>query len=79
MPETVAMPQEHSLIQMIFGSSPVVQGVLLILILLSIISWAIAIAKVLQYKKAHSDSQEFTSLFWETRNFSRVDDSNHRF
>ena len=78
MPETVAMPQEHSLLQMVLGSSPVVQGVLFILIILSIMSWAIAIAKVLQYRKAHSHSEEFTSLFWETRNFSRVDDSTRR-
>lgn len=78
MPENVVMPPEHSLLQMIFGSSPIVQGVLFILILLSIMSWAIAIAKVLQYRRAQADSEQFTTLFWETRNFSRVDDSTRR-
>lgn len=83
MPETVAMtdvgmPHEHSLLQMIMGSSPVVQGVLLILIVLSILSWAIAIAKVLQFRKAQADSQDFSSIFWESRNFSRIDDSTRR-
>ena len=78
MPETVAMPQEHSILQMVLGSSPIVQGVLFILIILSVMSWAIAIAKVLQFKKAHADSEEFTQLFWETRSFTRVDDSTRR-
>ncbi|NDC39899.1 MAG: hypothetical protein EBZ48_18020, partial [Proteobacteria bacterium] len=78
MPENIAMPPEHSLLQMISGSSPIVQGVLFILILLSIMSWAIAIAKVLQFRKAQADSEQFTALFWETRNFSRVDDSTRR-
>ncbi|NDC36684.1 MAG: protein TolQ [Proteobacteria bacterium] len=78
MPENVAMPHEHSLLQMIAGSSPVVQGVLFVLIILSILSWAIAIAKVLQFRKAHAESEQFTSLFWESRNFSRVDDSIRR-
>ncbi|RMG43020.1 MAG: Tol-Pal system subunit TolQ [Candidatus Dadabacteria bacterium] len=63
---------------MIFGSSPVVQAVLVLLILLSVFSWAITFAKYFQLKKAGSDSEEFGAIFWETRNFSRIDDSCER-
>jgi biopolymer transport protein TolQ len=78
MPENVVMPHEHSLLQMVQGSGPVVQGVLFILIILSVLSWAISIAKVMQFRKAQADSQQFSALFWETRNFARVDDSSRR-
>ena len=78
MPETVEIPQEHTLLQMISGSSPVVQAVLFVLIILSVMSWAIAIAKILQFRRASADSNEFKALFWETRNFARIDDSTRR-
>lgn len=68
----------HSVLSMVTGSGPVVQGVLIILIILSICSWAITIQKALQFKKARSDSLQFTSIFWETKNFSRIDDSTRR-
>ena len=61
-----------------FGSGPVVQAVLWILVGLSFTSWAIAISKYLQLKKAKSDSEEFSAIFWETKDFARVDDSSRR-
>lgn len=63
---------------MILDSGPVVQGVLALLIILSLWSWTITIAKYLQFRKASTDSDEFSKIFWETRNFSRVDDSAER-
>jgi len=69
---------EHSLLQMISGSGPVVQAVLFILIALSVLSWAIAIGKLLHFRRAKADSDEFSQLFWETRNFARIDDSTRR-
>lgn len=74
------LPQEISsnIISMMFGSSPVVQAVLLLLIALSIWSWTITIAKYLQFKKAQKQSDEFRTIFWESRNFVRIDDSSKR-
>lgn len=63
---------------MVSGSGPVVQGVLILLIILSIWSWAITIAKFLHFRRAKGDSDEFGSLFWETRNLARIDDSSRR-
>ena len=78
MPEAIAITQEHSILAMIFGAGAVVQGVLLILIVLSIFSWAITIAKALQMRRAKGDSEEFERIFWDSRNFARIDDSSRR-
>lgn len=66
------------ILSMVTGSSPVVQLVLLLLVFLSVWSWTITIAKYLQFRRARSDSKEFRSIFWETRNFSRIDDTSRR-
>lgn len=78
MPEEIVMPQEHSVLSMMFGSGPVVQSVLYLLIILSVWSWAITIAKFMQFRRAKKDSEEFRNIFWETRNFARIDDSTRR-
>ncbi len=65
----------NNILSMILGSGPVVQAVLIILILLSLWTWTIMIAKHFQFKKAMQSTKEFTNLFWETRNLSRIDDS----
>ncbi len=78
MPDTVALPQDHSIFEMVMGSGTVVFSVLLILIALSIFSWAITVAKAMQFRKAISDSHEFSNIFWESRNFARIDDSSRR-
>lgn len=78
MPEELSVPTQHSVLDMMLGSGPVVQGVLLILIMLSIWSWAITIAKFLQFKKANRHSAEFQGVFWDTRNFARIDDASRR-
>ncbi|MCB0353950.1 MAG: protein TolQ [Bdellovibrionales bacterium] len=68
----------HGIIQMVTGSGPVVQGVLYLLILLSLWSWTITIAKYLQLRRAKRESEEFSSIFWEVRNLARIDDSSER-
>lgn len=78
MPEEIMMPEQHSIIDMMFGSGPVVQFVLYLLIILSIWSWAITISKYLQFRRAEKHSDEFRTIFWETRNLARIDDSTRR-
>src|SRR4028119_2488008 len=36
-------------------------------------SWTITIAKYLQFRKAKSSSDEFSTLFWQSKNFARVE------
>ena len=63
---------------MVTGSGPVVQFVLVTLVVLSVLSWAITIAKSMQLNRARKQSEEFHSLFLETRNLARADDSSRR-
>ena len=60
---------------MVQSSGFVVQAVLIMLIVLSVFSWAITVAKLLQYSKARQDSKEFAATFWESRNFTKVDET----
>ena len=76
--ETVDTLGQHSIFTAMLGSGLVVQAVLIILLFLSVWSWAIAIAKFLQFRRARSDSRAFSSVFWETRNLARVDDATKR-
>ncbi len=63
---------------MAIGSGPIVLSVLLCLLGLSVCSWAITIAKAMQFWKARKESSEFSTIFWETRNLARVDDTSQR-
>lgn len=76
--ETAVVDPGAGLLAMVMGSGLVVQSVLVILIVLSIWSWAITIAKTLHFRRARTESREFTDLFWESRNLSRIDDSARR-
>lgn len=77
--QAIAPIQEHGVLDILSNSSPLGLAVLLILIFLSILSWAITIAKIMQFRKAKADSKGFSAVFWETKNFARVDDSSRRF
>lgn len=69
---------QHTIWTMVLGSGPVVQLVLVLLIVLSIWSWAITISKAVQFRRARGASQSFSSIFWESRNLARIDDSTRR-
>lgn len=68
------MQGDTSIMSMVMGSGPVVQGVLIILIILSLWSWTLTIAKTLQFRKAIEESERFRELFWETKNLSKIDE-----
>lgn len=78
MPESLPIGHEQSILSMIWGSGPVVQSVLIILILLSVLTWAITFAKYVQLRRARLESGQFTDMFWESRNLERIDSSCHR-
>ena len=60
------------LIHMIFNAGVVVQLVLLLLLLFSIISWAIILVKYRYIKRAFIQSAEFTEFFWKSRDLSNA-------
>jgi biopolymer transport protein TolQ len=69
---TPPVPAQHSLLDMITGSGPVVQGVLYLLILTSIASWAVVVYKARQIHAARKGSEAFVAKFWETRNLTEM-------
>jgi biopolymer transport protein TolQ len=66
-----AMPQE-TVVGMVTGSGPVVQGVLYLLILFSVVSWGIIGYKYLQIRRARRESGRFSDIFWETKNLTSI-------
>ncbi len=78
VPVTIPVTETPTILSMVFGSGLVVQSVLIILVFLSVWSWAITIAKTIQFRRAQRNSEEFSQVFWETRNFSRIDESSRR-
>lgn len=60
------MNDSLSLTELVLHASPVVQGVMALLLLMSIMSWAVAFAKSYELKKAKRAADEFDELFWGT-------------
>lgn len=53
-----------SITQLIFDASPLVQAVMLFLLILSVASWTIIIARTNLYKNARIKADEFEDRFW---------------
>jgi biopolymer transport protein TolQ len=56
----------------ILHSGPIAMAVLAILLVFSVVSWAIIFYKWRLLKKASKSSSEFTELFWKLRRFDEV-------
>jgi biopolymer transport protein TolQ len=56
--------------EMIMNAGLMVQFVMLLLLFMSVASWAIIFIKYIQIKKAFSESAAFVDYFWKSRNFS---------
>jgi biopolymer transport protein TolQ len=60
------------IVDMLLGTGPVVQAVLIVLIGFSIVSWGIILQKFLQISRARSESERFTAVFWESKNLAAI-------
>ena len=58
------MSEELGLIELIFGASAVVQGVMLILVLASLSSWFLIIQRVMLMRRADEALLSFEESFW---------------
>ena len=63
---------QPNILELVTNSGPVVQAVLYLLVLFSIISWAIIFYKFRQLRQARRESERFTVVFWETKNLSSI-------
>jgi biopolymer transport protein TolQ len=57
---------------MVLGAGPVVKLVMGLLLLASIISWAIIVFKLIQLSRAHSHSSKFLNNFWKSRSLANL-------
>lgn len=78
MPTEVNFSSGLDLYTMIFGSGLVGAAVLIMLLMVSLRSWQITIAKIRHFKRAKEQSSEFSNIFWDSKNLSRIDDSARR-
>lgn len=69
---------EMSLLDLVLGSGLVVQGVLILLVVMSIWTWGIALSKYFQLKRSRSQSAKFNNIFWSSSNLQEMDDSSRR-
>ncbi len=63
-------PRGSNLVDLLFRSSPIAKFVLLLLLVFSLISWAIIIAKELATRKARTQTQEFLQVFGQSQRLS---------
>jgi len=58
--------------ELILHAGPVVKGVMLILLLLSVCSWGITLFKFLVFRSAIKESETFLNIFWERTKLSAI-------
>ena len=78
VPAVANPPQDHAIMDLLLQAGPVVQGVLILLIVMSVVTWGIVIAKSFQLRKANRQSRKFDDLFWASRNLPQIEDSSKR-
>jgi len=59
-------------VDMLLGTGPVVQAVLILLIAFSIGSWGIILHKFVQISRARRESERFIAIFWESKNLAAI-------
>lgn len=64
--------RQDDILHMVTGSGLVVQGVLYLLILFSILSWAVIFYKMRQIRTARRQSARFIEIFWDTKNLTSI-------
>ncbi|MEA2624761.1 MAG: biopolymer transport protein TolQ [Candidatus Binatota bacterium] len=66
-------PGAHpDLLDIVLGSSPIVQGVLLLLVFFSIGSLAVILYKYRQVRSARAQTERFLEIFWEAKNLAAI-------
>jgi biopolymer transport protein TolQ len=60
---------------LVTGSTPVVQCVLFLLVVMSVITWGIVITKGLSIRTAKKQSEKFETVFWTSKNLAQINES----
>jgi biopolymer transport protein TolQ len=68
-----------NVIDLIVQAGPVVKAVLGLLVVFSIVSWAIIFLKWLLLRRAHNENEIFLKIFWESRQLDEIYRSSKEF
>lgn len=77
-PESIGPEGGHSVMQLILGSGLVVQGVLMLLVVMSVVTWGIVLTKSFQVKRAKRQTAKFSDVFWSSRNLAQISETGAR-
>lgn len=69
---TLPPPSTSNVIAMMMSAGPVVKAVLVVLLLFSMVSWAIVISKGIQLRRASRNSFDFLDNFWKSRSLAAL-------
>ena len=67
--------QQQGILELVKQASPLVQGVLYLLVLFSVVSWGIIFSKYRQVRTAQGESDRFLDIFWQSRNLAAIHDA----
>ena len=70
--------EQISIVSLFMQADPVVKGVMLILAIASIWSWAVAVDKWLHFGELESNARKFERQFWSGRSMDDMDDGGDR-
>ena len=71
-------PEQITILTLFLQADPVVKGVMLILAVASIWSWAIAVDKWLQFGELEQNARKFEREFWSGRSLDDMEDRGER-
>ena len=74
----VATVDHMSVFYLIANAGTVVKIVLLMLAIMSVVTWGIVFSKWSQLRKAKNESNKFSEVFWSSRNLSQITDASMR-
>lgn len=63
---------EHDVVSLVARSGPVAKAVLLLLVVFSVVSWAITLFKFIEFRRARAHSTSFLDVFRKSSKFSEV-------
>ena len=61
-----------TIVEIFLDAGPMAKAVFATLTIMSVVSWAIMISKLLQYRRADSDGEQFLEVFRRSKRFSEV-------
>lgn len=64
------MNSDMSIVHLVLSASPIVQGVMIILVMASIFSWALILGKSRQLRRAIREAEDFEQDFWGSSDIS---------